>query len=246
MCKSVVICKFRKFVIVFPHQGLGDFLICNGIFREFAKNNKKVFVAVKKSNAHQVCMMLQDVDNISFLVFANRSETVIFCAVKMLGLLGFNVVLLGFYGKSFFTSKTRFDESFYAQSGLSLELRWNNFVVPRNEIKEQLLYSRLVVNEPYIFLHEDRIRNILIDRKLINSTLHIVEPIPQCDDFTIFDYLMIIENAAEIHVIESSFAHLIESIEVSGERFAHRYARSLVMDDFRQTPTYRHDWHILT
>ena len=141
---------------------------------------------------------------------------------------------------------TRFDESFYAQSGLSLELRWNNFVIQRNDIKEQLLYSRLVVNEPYIFLHEDRSRNFIIDRKLINNKLQIVEPIPQCDDFSIFDYLKIIENAAEIHVIESSFAHLIESVEVQGERFAHRYARPYVMDDFRQQPTYRHDWNILT
>lgn len=237
--------KFGKFVIIFPHQGLGDFVICNGIFRELAKSNKKIFVAVKKSNARQVRVMLRDVSNISLLVFAN-SESMILRAVKLLGLLRFKVVLLGYRGKGFFTTMTRFDESFYAQSGLSLELRWNNFVIQRNDIKEQLLYSRLVVNEPYIFLHEDRSRNFIIDRKLINNKLQIVEPIPQCDDFSIFDYLKIIENAAEIHVIESSFAHLIESVEVQGERFAHRYARPYVMDDFRQQPTYRHDWNILT
>ena len=237
---------WSKFVFILPHQGLGDLLICNGIFREYAKIKSKVFVAVKKSNAHQVKVMLQDVGNIYLWVFPNHIEAIIFRLMNLLALLNFEVIKLGHYGNNFIPPGTRFDKSFYDQAGLLPDLRWDNFIISRNKEKEQLLYSRLVTNQPYIFLHEDQIRGMVINRNLITTKINIVEPLIQGDEFTVFDYLKIIENATEIHVIESSFAHLIESVGIQGSKFAHRYARSLVMHDYRQTPTYRHDWKIIS
>ena len=62
--------------------------------------------------------------------------------------------------------------------------------------------------------------------------------------FSFFDYLKIIENASEIHCIESSFAALIESLEYSIPKYAHRYARPEAKNDFRHEFTYRSNWHV--
>jgi hypothetical protein len=238
--------KRSNTIIIFPHQGLGDLLICNGIFREFAKKKIKVFVMVKKSSALQAGVMLQDISNIRLLIFVDQLELMIVHLINFLALLNFEVIRLGSYGSNFIPIGTRVDQSFYDQAGLSLDLRWDNFIFARDRDKEQLLYSLLVKSQPYIFLHEDQKRDMVINRNLIDTQSPVVEPLPEGEGFTIFDYLKIIENASEIHVIESSFAHLIESVGIRGSKFAHRYARPLVMSDFRQTPTYRLDWHIIT
>ena len=117
---------WSKFVFILPHQGLGDLLICNGIFREYAKIKRRVFVAVKKSNAHQVEVMLQDVSNISLWIFPNSLEAIVFRLMNLLDLFNFDVIKLGDYGNNFIPPGTRFDKSFYDQAGLPLDLRWEN------------------------------------------------------------------------------------------------------------------------
>ena len=146
----------QKSLFILTHQGLGDLLICNGIFRECAKKRKKVFIAAKKSNAYQVKAMLKDVANISILIVPDLLEYRIFRLISILAPLKFDVLRLGIYGSNFVPLGIRFDKSFYDQAGVSLELRWDNFICPRDLDKEQLLYTRLVRNLPYIFLHEDQ------------------------------------------------------------------------------------------
>jgi hypothetical protein len=236
----------RKVLFILPHQGLGDLLICNGIFREAAKERKLVLIAVKKSNARQVKVMLQDVTNIRLLSFPDHFESRISLLASFVSQLNFDILKLGHYGSNFIPDGVRFDQSFYNQAGVSHELRWDGFFIPRDIKKELLLYSILVCDQPYAFLHEDRTRGMVINRDLISSDCIIVEPLPKGSEFTVFDYLTIIENASEIHVIESSFAHLIESVGIQGKKIAHRYTRPLVMNDFRQTPTYRNKWRVIT
>ena len=42
-----------------------------------------------------------------------------------------------------------------------------------------------------------------------------------------FDYCYLIENAKEVHTIESSFQFMIDSLELNSENYAHRYPRYL-------------------
>jgi len=51
-----------------------------------------------------------------------------------------------------------------------------------------------------------------------------------------------IENAAEIHCIESSFLFLSDSIQTNGKLFSHRHARPLY--DYT-IPNMKKEWKIL-
>jgi hypothetical protein len=57
--------------------------------------------------------------------------------------------------------------------------------------------------------------------------------------------VMIIENAEEIHCIESSFSAYIDNLMLGNLKFAHRYARPEARDDFKHEFTYKAYWKIL-
>ena len=73
----------------------------------------------------------------------------------------------------------------------------------------------------------------------------IIEPLSNKSKFTVFNYIKILESAEQIHCIESSFAALIESIEIKANLFAHRYARPEAKNDYKHEFTYKKDWQIL-
>jgi hypothetical protein len=96
-----------------------------------------------------------------------------------------------------------------------------------------------------IYLHEDKNREFVINRKRIDSKLKIVEPVTGLSQFSLFDYRKVLEEASEIHLIESSFAAFAESIDLTQKLYAHRYARGHALYDFRHEFTYRSNWNVL-
>ena len=124
-------------------------------------------------------------------------------------------------------------------------MRWDSFKVNRDIEKEKYLYQLLGCDKKdYIFLHEDVSRNFIIDRKKIPENISIIEPNMNMKEFNLVDYTKIIENAKEIHVIESSFAAYIESLPLDIPLYAHRYSRGHALNDFRHEFTYKKPWVI--
>ena len=80
-----------------------------------------------------------------------------------------------------------------------------------------------------------------IDFKYLDGKNIIKADVTKTD--VIFDYLTILENAKEIHCIESSFLFLIDSFNFKGKLFNHRYARQYPENN---TPTLRNKWNILS
>ncbi len=234
-------------VVLMPHQGMGDHIICNGLYRTYSKKYKLVFLVVKQSYVKQVRYMIKDRRNIFIIPIPNYRPWTTIRALKIVfKILKIKVIGLGSFGKNFFPPNTRFDKNFYDQANLEPILRWSEFYFLRNLEKEEELFEKLgCKSERYIFLHEDRSRNYIIDRNKINSTLKIVQPLTPTSGYEIFDYIKILEFASEIHVIESSFAALIESLNLKTTKFAHRYARPHANLDFRHEFTYKTKWTIL-
>jgi len=166
---------------------------------------------------------------------------------QIVKLFALDIVDLGFFGRNFLESETlNFDEQMYAQAGVDFNARWDSFNPTRNQEKEIDIFASYNVKPgEYIFLHEDQTRDIVIDRTLIKSTLKIVQPTPTHAKNSITDYMLLIENAAEIHTIESSFGALIESMNVAVPKYSHRYARQKVVDNPRTAFTYRTAWEVL-
>jgi len=235
-----------KWIVITPHQGLGDHLICNAIYREYSKNYNRVFITIKQKYRRELSIMLKDISNITFLVMPNRRSWTTTRIIQLFArLFRVKVLGLGSYGINFFPPNTRFDNNFYDQAGLAFTLRWDLFRVNRNHEKENYLYQLLGCKEAdYIFLHEDISRNFIIDRSKIPKNINIIEPKMDLNNFNLVDYSKVIENAKEIHVIESSFAAYIESLPLDIPIYAHRYSRGHALNDFRHEFTYRKPWVI--
>ena len=243
-------------VFISGHPGMGDHILCNGLYRSFAADSSRVIVSAVKTNYKQVRLMLNDLSNVCVLPYGSHSlyPTWVSAHAKYLGKFGFEWVGLGDFGEAF-VQNTRFDESFYLQAKVDFDKRWSLFNHPRrnlyeNELYRLLLGDRIDANkiEPYVFLHEDVERGYLVNRQFIkDKKLKIVSPLTKLNKFSIFDYRKIIEGATEIHCIESSFAAYIESIQesVCVPKFAHRYARPEAKSNWKLEFTYRSTWSII-
>lgn len=235
-------------IYIVGHQGLGDHLICNGIYREYASKYVLCIVGVNKMYEQTIKRMLVDVPNIRIASYPSKyfNAYSLAHAKIMQGIEGFDVLKLGLLGKDFFMEPNlRLDAHFYKQANLDLELRWVNFKYGRDEEKEKQLFEYFGCKDSdYIFLHEDESRNFLVRRDLIPPNVRIIQPDISLREFDIFDYAMVIENAREIHCIESSFAAFIDMLPFDVPKFAHRYARPEVRNDVHHEFTYRSSWSI--
>lgn len=243
-------------VFISGHPGMGDQILCNGLYRYFAADSSRVIISAIKSNYKQVEAMLSDLSNVYVMPYGSHSlyPTWVSTHAKFLEKFGFKWIGLGDFGNNF-VQNTRYDESFYQQANVDFNNRWNLFNHPRRILFENELYKLLLGNkmdkekiEPYIFLHEDVSRGYLVNRQLIiNKKLKVISPITESNKFTVFDYRKIIEGATEIHCIESSFAAYVESIHesVSMVKFAHRYARPEAKSNWKLEFTYKSKWNII-
>ena len=106
--------------------------------------------------------------------------------------------------------------NFYKQFGLPFDYRFKKSFWKRNYVDEKKLFKKLVgKNKNYIFIHDDPKRNINIDTAKIQNNFHIIK---NNEKNLIFDYGLIIENAKEIHLIESSFRQLTETLRVKSKK----------------------------
>lgn len=239
--------SIAEWVLVTPHQGLGDHILCNGLYRQISAKNKRVFISVKSAYYIELSNMLSDCKNITLIKIPNYKSWKSTRILKLFArIIGVRVVGLGSYGADFFPKGVRFDNNFYNQAEVEFKERWESFHVPRNYQKEEAIYNLLGCKKGrYVFLHEDIDRNFIIDRNLLPQNIRVVSPLPPNHGFNLVDYRLVIERAFEIHVIESSFAAFIESIPTNNTLIAHRYSRPHALNDFRHEFTYTKKWKII-
>ena len=233
--------------LITPHQGLGDHILCNGLYRHFSQLRKQVIITVKQNYVGEIRYMLRDCGNVKILPLPLKRSWTYTRLVQMISrTLPIEIVGIGSYGDNFFPKGVRFDQNFYDQAVINFDFRWSKFEVPRNQKCENEIFRILGCDSgPYIFLHEDKSREFIIDRKRIDSKLRVVEPVTGLSQFSLFDYRKVLEEASEIHLIESSFAAFAESINLTQKLYAHRYARGHALYDFRHEFTYRSNWNVL-
>ena len=95
-------------------------------------------------------------------------------------------------------------------------------------------------------MHDDSTRGFKLRESSLPKNIRVVKPIPElASKYTIFDYLKVIENAKEIHCMESSFAAMIESFQIKVPKFAHRYARPEAKTNVVFEFTYKSQWTVL-
>lgn len=218
-------------LVIMGHQGLGDFLICNALIRHFAKRYEKVTLPCKLGNVPSVGFMFRDLENVYVMGVTGDAEGVELAEERCEK--GADFLGLGHFGKGTFTA-SRFDQCFYEQAGLNFDLRWTGFEVERSDKEKP------VGEHPFLFMHDDVMRGFQIDRDRLPANLLREMPFPPTE--TIFEFWGLIENAQELHMINSSFALFADSIPVKAKRkVIHAYARL-----GGEMPTFRNGWEMMS
>lgn len=192
---------------IYHHLGLGDHIICNAIVRKYANENDIVYLFVKSHNYDSVQFMYRDLSNVE-LITGDDKEVKKFLNKNNIK----NILKIGF--ENLDIKLIHFEKSFYKQVGIDFEKRWTDFFVQRDNLREDELYNSYNINENYVFLHDDEERGFKINEKhIVNKDLRTIKPIKSLTS-NIFDYLKILENATEIHCIDSSFKLISDSINI--------------------------------
>jgi hypothetical protein len=205
---------------IYHHLGLEDHIICNGIVRHYREIYEEVTVFCKLPYQTNVEYMYRDDNNIIVLPISKDSDVLNYINQNN---LESDLIIVGFNNPEFKNVKT-FDKGFYKTVNLPFEYRFSKFKFERNIEKESEVYNELNPNnEPYIYVHDDPQRGFKIDRNKINSNLKIIENDKR---FLMFDMLKIIENATEVHSMQTGMKDLINSFNFNKPKFyLHWYVR---------------------
>lgn len=195
---------------IFHHLGLGDHIICNGMVRHFTEIYGQVTVFCKPHNFENVKYMYRDNNNIIVLPVGEVWDVDSY-------ILSNDIEKDTIRNTADYSCPT-FDESFYRQINLPFDFRYSKFYFLRDLDKENEVYSKLNPdNEEYVFTHGG------VDLTKIRNDLKIID---NPTNYGIFDILKLIENATEVHIMESSIKCLVNSYVFEKPKFYyHQYIR---------------------
>lgn len=211
-----------KELCIHHHLGLGDHFDCNGMVRYILKNFdfSKIYVFSKSNYFSMIEYMYRDEEGIEVIKIdkdLNEDEQV----RQFIEKNSLPFLRVGF--ESYPTGKEIIDnkncwEYFYDQVKIPYNVRTDYFYVQRDEEEESNLLEALNPEQkPYIFVHDDPERGMILDR-LDYKDFHVIR-----NDNTknIFHFTKVLENAKEIHCMESSFKSLIDIYAKTADLYYH-------------------------
>tara|TARA_R100001079_G_scaffold56785_1_gene29070 strand:- start:1026 stop:1775 length:750 start_codon:yes stop_codon:yes gene_type:complete len=225
-----------RHLFVHHHIGLGDHFDCNGLVR-YVKQEMvpsefdKIHVFAIKSHFPIIDYMYRDDEDIIVQEVRNYekeyedAQNIVIsyqdktergqCGVLTVG----HQHYMGSKGRDVAEGKNCW-EYFYEQLNFPLETRVNKFYVQRDMEEENRVFDKLnPTGEPYIFLHDSPERGYVIDRNhFVNKNIKVIENDLEENPLHL---LRVIEEAKEIHCIESSLKSIIEFYENAELLFYH-------------------------
>ena len=202
--KNLFISVRNNSVVIEPNLGLGDSIVCLALVREISQKNprKKYYYCCLHYCYHSVAWMLQDLGNVYVVPINDGRE-----ARQLSGFLRARYFPIGVIG----VDLQRFDAYFYEQHQVAFEKRWLNCAVlpgPQSEA----LYEKLNPNhEPYLLVCNQESTKIFHDLKVPNPENKLIIWVHPATN-NIFDWTKLALLADEIHSIDTSFVHFLESL----------------------------------
>jgi len=222
--------KFRNGItIIMGHLGLGDAIVTNGLVRVRARLHRALLIPCKPHNLESVRWMFSDLKNV-FVLPVDGDDGM----RRLVEVSGLNTLKLGLFSDGQWDIQ-HWDREMYRQAEVSFSDRWDEFSFPKRP--EPLP----VPTGDYSFVHDDPSRGFYI----ADSKMPVMKKEPRMHwggSANIFDYIPMIENATEIHVIDSAFFCLVDSLRgLKARRLVlHLYARPKALP-----PAYRQNWEVL-
>ena len=210
-----------KTIAIQHHMGFGDHMCLNGLVRYVLSDLKfeNIILFCKEPYSGMVKQMYSDeprievisvgkvnssVEETNFVLkyLSDRSEP---CVYLRLGFEMYGQVQPNFPDYSC-------DRCFCMMANVPYEVRWSHFKFNRISEDQDRVYEKLNPdNVPYIFVHDDPERGfqIKLDKRKIGNKLIIRNDTSE----SVLDYAKVLEQAEEIHCIESSFRCFLEGLE---------------------------------
>src|SRR5210317_103437 len=198
-------------ITILHHLGLGDAIMLNGMVRHFAED-EHVCIFVQKHHLESVQFMYRDIEDRVKIKAVNTTN-----AQEMWSQVEGRVLPLATYRLPIDvwkyimegppTEMVNWAHSVYIQAGIPPKYMYSKFKVVRDKSKE-IKYE----HDDYVFIHDDESRDMKVNRDYPNVfriTPEIVSKNPN-----IFDYLSVIENAKEVHCMDSCYAWMINMMEM--------------------------------
>jgi len=222
-------------IYIYHHLGMGDSILCNGLVRHFAELYDKVYIFAKSEYIKNVLFMYRDNSKIK-VIKLNDNEVKDFIKINNKNnylIIGHTLEYVRDVEK---LHKIAFDEGFYKMANIPLEYKWSKFYIKRDIEKEEEAFKIIGINknEDYLFIHDDAKRGRNFKKEYIDNSLKSIRP-AEHQNIDFFHFLSIIENAKEVHVHNSSFANIIDTMELNLKKvFYHRYTTEYINRDGTQ------------
>lgn len=206
---------------VLYHLGLGDAIACAAIIAKLAKENDVVEIPCWEHNLVSVKSFYVNHPNVSIKCFDAKKAS-----NDVLGWGQDADLFLGFYNRLHDQRENEdFVQWFYRQAGMTLEDKAKH--CPINKAVNTYIYQAATIYPRHIVIHQDAERGFKI--KLEKNKEHVVDIKPyilgNSGQLSILYYSELLQNAKEIHCIDSSVLHLVECLPTNAKIFYHKYAR---------------------
>lgn len=219
----------------FPHLGLGDHIICQGMVNILHSLYDEFYIPVKHGNVTSVQYMCKNLKGVQILPCGNDAEATRLCRTYV-GQKRADSLVTGHHNANYWELHGQFDEKFYRQLGINFDESWNWHPKAPEEPNQEVL--DLIPEVDFCFIHDDpsrgfniNVRTDLIGLPMVRNTVR---------GKTIFDYIPLLEKATEIHCMDSSFAIMIDRLpKLKAKKYIHRYMRGA------SYPNYRSDWEVI-
>jgi len=207
------------------HLGLGDHISCNAIVRIISKKYKdyKIYVFCKEKYYKLISFMYRDDNRIKAYPintknnldheYFEEAQNVIKKKKKedkslIIGFDNFEEVYKKYYKKS---NPISYDMVMYKQLNINYNKRFKDCFWKRDRFEENRVYKKLVKKKNYAFVHDEPSNGYSIDLKFVSRGMQIIK-----NDNTenLFHMAKVIENAKEIHLMESSLRNMSETLNI--------------------------------
>ena len=215
-----------KILAIQHHMGLGDHICLNGLVR-YALSDvgfEKIIVFCKHPYEDMVAEMYSDDPRINVVsvgkVNSAHEETAAVveyikklndsCVYLRLGFERYNAVQAA-------NPEYSCDKCFYEMANVPYQTRWTHFKFQRSNSEEERVYNKLNPhNKPFVFVHDDPSRGyeISLSSDKLGDRIIVKNDITE----SLFSFVKILEQAEEIHCMESSFRCLLEALQPQAKR----------------------------
>ena len=222
-------------VSLFCHIGLGDLILLSGAIVELTRLHGAIRIYCYRHHSASVRSFFANHPGVAVTELNNPGGDYGVPPESHLRPVEAHIIRTGCYAGAGQRPDISFPELFYQQLAINYADRWR--LCPIEKAAEAV--PQLSTEIP-VFVHDDPSRGYHIVKGITGKPVYR----PSENGGSILQFVDILRRAKEIHVMDSSFYHLVESLEgISAALYYHRYARRYVPKWFDYPK--RHAWQVL-